>query len=193
MKIRYYNVNNPGTRWTTREFDENGTITNRYRLGYDVNGDKIVYKQLYTKLCEMGFNDLLPTVEIPRYHYDIVEIMELQENGSYVIKNEYTKVWDVTEDDYMNSLAVFEAVLRVHLLPVKELYFPNIPTGPEWIWESVDMTKPYRYRYTPREQTDRYKGNVWEECDMDFYNAYNVLATSTNPSYGISQKVMTIV
>ena len=186
MKIRYHKKGTNVHR-TTKDFDPAGEPLNAYRLCVVKNNSVLTGSRMKTQLMKPLYPDIqfsvaLPVVRLPKWHMDWEEVMELQPEGFYIIKNVYTKVWDITEEQYQESLDRFEAKIREYLQTAREYYLPKIPDSPDYEWEEVDMTKPYRERYTriPVE-VGRYRGNFFRVDQTDIIPWFVRWATYSNP------------
>jgi len=193
MILRY---RQPGGNAYTRTFDENGKALGKFRIAIVRGGKVLTGNALYNELQKSLYPDVpfgvrMPVVKVPKYHWDWVEIEEPQPEGFIIIKKVYTKVWDVTEEDYQAALLLFEQYLRQWLVFAEEYYLPVIPDSPGTIWELVDMSKPYPERYTriPVE-VGRFRGNFFKVVDRDeLYKFYAVtFGTSSNATYSITRK-----
>lgn len=177
MKIRY---RKKGTNvWnTTPEFNPEGTPLNHYRLGIIVDGEVKVGDDLMEELLKPNFPDIpfaegMPVVLLPSGHYEWVEELVEQENGTYVLQKVYTWVQDITEDEYQSMLSDLAIYLRQYLVTAQEVYLPYIPDGEDYEWQLVDMSKPYRQRFTPIPvEKGKYRGNVWQVSSEDIVPQY---------------------
>lgn len=196
MKIRYHKK---GTSvwYTTPEFNPDGLPLNKFRLGI-VKGSVKVGNELRMELEKPNFPDIpftqgLPQVTLPYGHYDFEDVWELQPEGFYIIKKVYTFIWDVTEEEYREALAAWEMHFRNYLVTAQEYYLPDIPDTPDYEWQLVDMTKPYRYRFTPIPvEHGRFSGNIWKQSEMDIVSHYSEFATSSDAMNMIVRKTITI-
>ena len=152
-QIRYYNIDNPGTRRTVTVNDQ-GEPTLYYRLAYNDNEEYLIDAALRDKLEESVFPDVPFSVYLPIYdrilfHYDVETTIEPQPGGWTLPVNTYTIVWDVTQEMYDAGVTLISDKMQEYLTIVQERKMKSIPDGPDWRWEFVDMSKSYRDRYTP--------------------------------------------
>jgi len=185
---------------TTPDFDPAGKALNSYRLGILRDGKVLTGNALMTELQKplypnVPFTANLVRVQFPKSHYGIVENVPHETPEGFIIySDDYTLIWDVTEEEYLAALASFTNHLKTYLVVVREYYLPNIPNEPGTIWQNVDMSKPYRYRYTPYEgDQNLYKGNFYlpvENMDFVFDVFAKSIGTSSNPLMGITKKTV---
>jgi hypothetical protein len=184
MKIRYYKKGS-NVRRTTNEFDPNGTPTGAKRLAVLRDGKYLTSTALFAAMEGFYF----PLVELPRYHWDVVQNVPItQPDGTIILMNVYTKIEDVTQAQYEGNVALFEQALRDNFVFVEEVAMPSIPDV-GYIWEVVDLTKPYQFRYTPfTGDRSLFKGNFYRLAAVDMYAYFtDRAALSTNPIYTLSR------
>jgi len=199
MKLRYYNINNPGTKYT-REIAEGGTLTDQYRLAAEINGKLLIKEDLKEYILQPLFPDvplniILPAQITPSFHWEYHTVQEIQENGSVVIKSVAEKVWDVTVEQSDALRAQFETLLRQYLSIVRLVLYPIIPDGPDWRWEEYHPELPIRYRWQSIPvEVGKYPGPKWKLTSNDVY-AYFVdyLSSTTNLVKGITERQLTII
>jgi hypothetical protein len=192
MKIRYYKPG--GTRYTTGDFNPEGTPTGRFRPGL-VRAKILTSTAMLTELGKSLYPDIpfsiaLPIVRLPKYHWDVVENVPFpQPDGTIIYKSAYTKVWDVTQEEYELNLQLFEDKLREYLVTAEEMYLPRIPDV-GYIWELVDESKPYPERFTPYTGARIFNGNFFRVASIDYMEWFaDKCALSTNPLYTLSRMI----
>jgi len=200
MKIRYH-LRGSHVYRTTKDFDPNGTPTGRLALAMVIDGKVITGKRLKEELEKPLFPDVpfgigLPLVRPPKSKFDWVYVeSEEEENGTIVLKKEWTEVWVISPEMYLTAMEDFREHLKTYLLVAEEYALPNIPDGDDYIWELMDDTKPYRYRYTeiPVEK-DKYNGNFFVLKSGDNEAAYDYLTKaycqSRTPVEKMTQRVV---
>jgi hypothetical protein len=194
MKIRYHQIGT-GVWNTTKEFDPNGTPLNKYRLAINtgewLTGNRLLAELMKPLYPDVPFSVRLPLVRLPKFHLEWRWIEEMQPEGYIVKRHVYTKVWDVTEDEYDLNLSLYEDVLRIYLTVVQEHYLPNIPDSPVFEWQLVNDSNPYKERFTPiLVEPGRFRGNFFMPAEVDLFEYFTIKsATNSNPLLALTKVI----
>ena len=137
----------------TYKFNPAGKTMNQFRLTKNaIHGDPF-----YSYLEDVNFKSMIPIWNPPAQFITVKDTV-IDENGNWIIGNVQIENpdWDPM---YAANFATARNELQSWMqnnLEIQELkWFPKIPSGVNVIWESVDMTKPYRDRYMKMTESEK--------------------------------------
>jgi len=169
VQIRYWDTRTPNVKRTTNPFSPDGDPSYIYRLTHDwLRGDS-----LYAWLVSQGVLTLIPVYDPPQ-KYITVQDTVTDQNGNLIIGDiqVLNPNWDPNYNaNYQQKKAELQVWLEANLELQTFFDYPYIPDGPTIKWEFVDMTKPYKDRYTateviPGKYADKWKRS-WEMNAME--------------------------